>query len=197
MLTEAMPPERDRSREGENPDDPTLLAAIVRGEREALGQLYDRHAGVLLAVAVRIVGDHAQAEDLLHDVVLEAWHRARDFDPGRGTVRAWLVTRMRSRALDRRAATIRQARLAEQVGRDAEPQASTIAARPDGDRMRRHLQGLPADLAEVVEMAYFDGLSFSDIARQLGIPIGTVKSRMARALQVLRERLAGGKGGHS
>ena len=181
--------------QSEDGDDVGLLSALVRGERDALGRLYDRHAGVLLALAVRILGDRAQAEDLLHDVVLEAWHRARDFDPARGTVRAWLVTRMRSRALDRRASAIRQSRLVELASHDAGAQAAeAMAARPDRDRVRQQLLGLPPELGEVVEMAYFDGLTFSDIAAQLAIPIGTVKSRMARALGVLRERLAGAKG---
>jgi RNA polymerase sigma-70 factor (ECF subfamily) len=175
--------------------DTALMAAIVRGEREALGLLYDRHAGAMLALGVRILGDRGLAEDVLHDVFLEAWNRARDFDPARGSVRAWLVTRMRSRALDRRTATTRQARLAEQVGRDVDhPPAATPTAVPDGDRLRRQLAGLHAELLEVVELAYFDGLTSSDIARHLNIPIGTVKSRMARALQALRDRLAPGGG---
>jgi RNA polymerase sigma-70 factor, ECF subfamily len=204
MLMEAMVGGQQRRRVDEQQeDDGDLLTAIVRGDREALGRLYDRHAGVLLALGMRILGDRAQAEDLLHDVVLEAWHRAADFDPARGSVRAWLVTRMRSRALDRRAAASRQARLAEQVGRDAEAGAThaqpadALAARPDRDRIRQHLAGLSAELTEVVDLAYFDGLSFSDIAARLSIPLGTVKSRMARALQLLRERLAAPMGGRS
>jgi RNA polymerase sigma-70 factor, ECF subfamily len=198
MLMPVQVGERGRDRVAETEDDVDLLAAIVRGEREALGRLYDRHAGVLLALGVRILGDRAPAEDLLHDVVLEAWHRARDFDPSRGTVRAWLVTRMRSRALDRRASTSRQARLAEQEGRDAGALAAdTMAARPDRDRLRQHLLGLPTELTEVIELAYFDGQTSSDIATRLGLPIGTVKSRMARALGLLRERLAGPPGGQS
>ena len=195
MLTQATADRRGpaaRSSEADSAEDTALLAAIVRGEREALGRLYDRHAAVLLALGLRILGDRGLAEDVLHDVVLEAWHRARDFDPGRGTVRAWLVTRMRSRALDRRTASTRQARLAEQAGRDGENRItpSAMAAVPDGARVRRQLADLPADLVQVVELAYFEGQSFSDIARQLGIPIGTVKSRMARALHLLRERMA-------
>ena len=191
MLTATMAADGQPERVPEQRDDADLMAAIVRGEREALGQLYDRHAGVLLALGIRVLGDRGQAEDVLHDVVLEAWHRARDFDPTRGNVRAWLVTRMRSRALDRRASTSRQARLAEQAGREPEPPASdALAARPDRERIRQQLLGLPAELTEVIELSYFEGLSSSDIASRLAIPIGTVKSRVARALQLLRERLA-------
>ena len=194
VLTQAagQPDPRSSGHDSESAEDPALMAAIVRGDRQALGRLYDRHAPVLLALAMRILGDRGLAEDVLHDVVLEAWHRARDFDPARGSVRAWLVTRMRSRALDRRIAAGRQARLAEQAGRDGEKRitASAMVAVSDGERVRRQLAGLPGDLVQVIELAYFEGLSFSDIARQLSIPIGTVKSRMARALQLLRERLA-------
>src|SRR5215510_10120109 len=95
------------------PDDAALVAAAARGDKPALGVLYDRHARLLLAVGLRILGDRGAAEDVLHDVFLEAWHQAAAFDPARGSVRAWLVTRMRSRALDRRATVSRQARLAD------------------------------------------------------------------------------------
>jgi RNA polymerase sigma-70 factor (ECF subfamily) len=170
--------------------DAELIAALVRGEREALGALYDRHAGVLLALAVRLVGIRALAEELLHDVFLEAWHHARDFDPSRGSVRAWLLTRTRSRALDRRAAHARQVKLAERAS--VEPSfapESDPGAPLDAARLRAGLGSLAPDLVRVVELAYFEGLSSSEIAQALGIPIGTVKSRMARALAGLREQL--------
>ena len=80
--------------------DAGLVAAIARGDREALSALYERHSGVLLGLAMRIVRDRREAEDLLHDVFLEAWRSAKNFDPKRGRVRTWLAIRMRSRALD-------------------------------------------------------------------------------------------------
>src|SRR5262245_29250764 len=83
-------------------DDERLIARAVGGSRDALAELYDRHAPLLLGLGARILGDRGLAEDVLHDVFLEAWHHAREYDPARGTVRAWLVTRMRSRSLDRR-----------------------------------------------------------------------------------------------
>lgn len=177
-------------------DDDALVVALARGDQAALGQLYDRHAGILLALGLRIIGDRAVAEDVLHDVFLEAWHRARDFDRGRGTVRAWLVTRMRSRALDRRATSQRHARLAEEMNRGAELVARPpdVSAPVDGERLRHHVQGLPPELTTVIELAYFEGLSSAQIALRLHIPAGTVKSRMARALSTLREDL-GAEGG--
>src|SRR2546423_3728163 len=169
--------------------DAELMAALVRGDREALAALYDRHAGVLLALASRLLGDRPQAEELLHDVFLEAWHHARDFDPTRGSVRAWLVTRTRSRAFDRRSARARQGRLAEEAAREhtARTGDADASAPVDAARVRVEVGRLPGELVAVLEMAYFEGLSSSEIADALGIPLGTVKSRMARPLSLLRE----------
>jgi RNA polymerase sigma-70 factor (ECF subfamily) len=186
----AMPPD----------DDNVLAAALARGDRTALGRLYDRHAGILLALGFRILGDRGRAEDVLHDVFLEAWNHARDFDPARGTMRAWLATRMRSRALDRRTSALRQQRLAEaatdeaaaaQTSPDGGPEA---LAAIDGGRIQNVVSGMPPELSIIIELSYFQGLSSSETARRLEIPIGTVKSRMARALALLRQDLgdAGG-----
>jgi RNA polymerase sigma-70 factor (ECF subfamily) len=171
--------------------DNPLMEALARGDQAALATIYDRHAGVLLAVGLRILGDRIVAEDVLHDVFLEAWHHAADFDPARGSVRAWLVTRMRSRALDRRATAARQARLASDVKREigAGEAVSNGESPIDGERVRAHIAGLPAELGAVIELAYFDGLSSTEIAARLGIPVGTVKSRTARALATLRAGL--------
>jgi RNA polymerase sigma-70 factor (ECF subfamily) len=170
-------------------DDAHLVAAVVRGERAALATIYDRHASLLLALGVRILGDRAQAEDVLHDVFLEAWHQARQFDPSRGTLRAWLVTRMRSRALDRRGKVVRATRLAETAAKESGGPAGEAIAGADRERVRQGVAGLPEDLAAVVDLAYFDGLSASEIAERIGIPIGTVKSRLARAIATLRQHL--------
>ena len=173
---------------GDAAADAALMVALVRGERDALAALYDRHAGVLLALATRLLGDRPQAEELLHDVFLEAWHHARDFDPARGSVRAWLVTRTRSRAFDRRAARARHGRLAEEAAREHSALAQPDGGVPlDAARVRQEVSRLPAELVTVLEMAYFEGLCFSEIGEALQIPLGTVKSRMARALSLLRE----------
>jgi RNA polymerase sigma-70 factor (ECF subfamily) len=190
-------PARPPAREGDIGADPggdvSLMSALAAGDRQALGQLYDRQGPLLLALGLRILGDRAVAEDVLHDVFLEAWHHAREFDPTRGTVRAWLVTRMRSRCLDRRATVTRQQRLAEDAARQQDTTAlpDETAGHVDGARVRSQLGALSPDLGAVVELAYFDGLTSSEIARRLQIPIGTVKSRMARALESMRQGLLG------
>ncbi len=167
-------------------EDVALVAAMARGDNRALAALYDRYGGLLLAIGTRMLGRPKDAEDLLHDVFLEAWRRSADYDPARGTVRAWLSTRMRSRALDR----IRSAGRVSNVPLEAAPPAEVSAGEdPDGaDRVavRAALAALPEEQRIVLELAYYAGMSSSEVAERLGVPIGTVKSRTAAALRKLR-----------
>ena len=174
-------------------EDVALVHAMARGDREALAQLYDRHAGGMLALAQRIAGRAAEAEDLLHDVFLEAWRHAADYDRTRGSVKSWLLLRTRSRSLDVR----KSARLSKQAsGLDDSWLAQLVdsstegAAAPDQARVRRVLLALPAEQREVLLLGYFEGLSSSEIAEQVGVPLGTVKSRVAAALAALRGALS-------
>jgi RNA polymerase sigma-70 factor (ECF subfamily) len=139
---------------------------------------------MLLALGRRILGDRREAEDVLHDVFLEAWHKATDYDQERGTVRAWLLMRMRSRALDRRKAAA-FARRVEEPTQDALGQED-LTLTPDRERVRRALNELPLEQRQVLELGYFEGLSSSEIAARLHAPVGTVKSRVAAALAKLR-----------
>lgn len=140
-------------------------------------------------MAMRIVRERREAEDLLHDVLLEAWRAAKDFDPKRGRVRTWLAIRMRSRALDLQ----KSARVSRNAGdagleviEDEREQGS-----PDHARIRSAVAALGAEHRSVVGLAYFEGLSCSEIASKIDIPIGTVKSRLAAGMQRLREGLGG------
>jgi RNA polymerase sigma-70 factor (ECF subfamily) len=170
--------------------DAALVRRVAAGDDAALAALYDRYASVMLAIAVRILGDRREAEDLLHDVFLEVWKQAHTFDENRGSARGWLFLRMRSRALDRRksAAFSRRSDSAPQQRADA-ADAPDVAA--DREAMRRALAQLPDAHRQALELGYYEGLSSSEIAERLGVPIGTVKSRVARALACLRELLAG------
>jgi RNA polymerase sigma-70 factor, ECF subfamily len=178
---------------GEGPEDAELDAALVArmvaGDRSALAALYGRHQGLLLGLALRIVRQRKEAEDLLHDVFLEVWRSAKDFDPKRGRVRTWLAIRMRSRALD----VQKSARVSRNAG-DA-GLALIIdelpSVNPDHGKVVGALAALGADQRAVIELAYFQGLSCSEIAEQLRIPIGTVKSRIAAGLDRLRSRIVG------
>ncbi len=170
-------------------DDAALVQAMAAGDRDALATLYERHCQVLLGLALRIVRERREAEDLLHDVFLEAWRCAKDFDPKRGRVRTWLAIRMRSRALDLQ----KSARVSRNAGDAGLEQMidDRERANPDHTRVRDALASLGDDQRRVLELAYFDGLSCSEIAERIAIPIGTVKSRLAAAMLKLREAVGG------
>jgi RNA polymerase sigma-70 factor (ECF subfamily) len=168
-------------------EDEVLVAAMAAGDRAALATLYERHSSLLLGLALRIVRERREAEDLLHDVFLEAWRTAKDFDPKRGRVRTWLAIRMRSRALDLQ----KSARVSRNTGDGGlELLVDEVdAASPDHGRVRRALAELGTDQRRVLELAYFEGLSCTEIAERVAIPVGTVKSRIAAGLDRLRSGL--------
>jgi RNA polymerase sigma-70 factor (ECF subfamily) len=168
-------------------EDEVLVAAMAAGDRAALATLYERHASLLLGLALRIVRERREAEDLLHDVFLEAWRTAKDFDPKRGRVRTWLAIRMRSRALDLQ----KSARVSRNTGDGGLELLvdEADAASPDHGRVRRALAELATDQRRVLELAYFEGLSCTEIAERVAIPVGTVKSRIAAGLDRLRSGL--------
>ncbi len=176
-------------------EDEVLVAAMAAGDRAALATLYERHGSLLLGLALRIVRERREAEDLLHDVFLEAWRTAKDFDPKRGRVRTWLAIRMRSRALDLQ----KSARVSRNTGDGGLELLvdEADAASPDHGRVRRALAELGTDQRRVLELAYFEGLSCTEIAERIAIPVGTVKSRIAAGLDRLRSGLlsAGARGG--
>lgn len=173
------------------------LAALARGDRLALARLYDRYASVLMALGVRLLGERREAEDILHDVFVEVWKHAGDYDPERATVKTWLVLRMRSRCLDRlrsaghsrrESLTDREETTLERARSDT-PGAGAMDDRVDAGRLRGVLAELPEEQRMVIVLGFFDGLSSSEIAQELGIPIGTVKSRVRSAMGKLRQAL--------
>jgi len=181
---------------GDAKDDITLLRRIARGDRAALGTLYDQHAGALLALAQRVLGRQRDLDDLVHDVFLEAWRHAGDYDPDRGSVKTWLFLRMRSRCLDRvRSHAHSRTDLVGEIEppRGGEPDAEREL---DGARVWARLDTLPASQREVLELGYFRGLSFQEIADELNIPLGTVKSRVGAAILKLRSDYRVSSGGH-
>jgi len=176
-------------REASAEADAGLVAAMARGEREALGALYDLHAPIVMGLARKMLRDQAAAEDLVHDVFLEAWQHAAEFDAARGSVRAWLVVRARSRALDRLGRSARDEKAVDRIALDVDGVVVTPGVSVDGGRVRGLMAELPAELRAVLDLAYFEGLSASESAARLGVPTGTVKSRLARALDQLRRGL--------
>jgi RNA polymerase sigma-70 factor, ECF subfamily len=173
--------------------DVRLIRAACKGDQSAVAQLYDRYSPLLSALGHRILGNPREVEDLLHDVFIEAWRRAKDYDATRGTVRAWLVMRMRSRALDRvRAAGRAKVVLQDdaQIPERESPDDPSVA--PDQARVRAAVAKLPEEQRVVLELGYFQGMTSSEIAKEIQIPIGTVKSRVARGLHALRLAMKGG-----
>jgi RNA polymerase sigma-70 factor, ECF subfamily len=173
-------------------DDAELVEQMARGHVAALSALYDRYAQPLLGLAQRIAGGRSEGEDIVHDVFLEAWRHAADYDCARGSVKGWLFLRTRSRALDfRKSAAVSRSVSASDgawLGLLADPRDDSEA--PDRARIRRVLGGLSAEQREVLLLGYFEGLSSSEIAARVDAPIGTVKSRVAAALAALRSALA-------
>ena len=173
--------------------DRSLMAAVATGDAQALASLYDRTAPRLLPAAIHILRDRADAEDLIHDVFVEAWQRSGGYDPKRGTVYSWLLVRVRSRAIDRlRSLKVAQkhAMLQKPIDETRTSQAVDADRRLDGSAARDALAALPRAQREVIELGYFRGMTCSEIAARCDIPIGTVKSRLSAALKQLRSQLA-------
>jgi RNA polymerase sigma-70 factor (ECF subfamily) len=172
--------------------DEQLLEAIARGAESALRELYDRFAGPMWAVARRLVGDDCRAEDVVQDVFVRLWERAGDYDSARGTVRTWLLVQVRSRSID----VIRSERARSDRERHHDPTVidltnmrtpdEVIAREFESSSVVRALDHLPPPQRQAIELAFFDGLSYRQIAKMLELPEGTVKGRIRLALERLR-----------
>ncbi|MBV9950292.1 MAG: sigma-70 family RNA polymerase sigma factor [Myxococcales bacterium] len=190
-----MSPQPPQAAEGTACSAEGLLARIGRGDAVAMEALYDEHSPVLYAVALRIVGDRAEAEDVLHDAFVLVAERALQYDHRRGTVASWLVTIVRNLGIDRVRRRQRRGQKTEQVlahePAPPQPTPETLTSAAAGSsRIRRALATLPEVQRATLEIAFFDGLSYSEIAERENVPVGTIKSRAARALAALREALA-------
>ena len=179
-------------------DDPTLFAAIARGDSGALASLYDRHAPLLFALCLRILRDRSAAEEVIGDVFFELWRRADRYDPSRGSGVAFLIALTRSRAIDRlRAGRSDRLHLVSATDDAAATTAVAESEKPDQATLRGQVEtcvrGALAGLSPVqrraLELAYFDGMSHSEVAAELGEPLGTVKSRIRQGLMRLRDAL--------
>ena len=180
--------------------DGELVARAAGGDERAIGQLYDRYGAVLYAVAYRIVGQRADAEEVVLDAFAQAWREAPRFEAGRGSVAGWLTMMARSRALDLVRARSRRDRMTASAAAErpnTSPAMSEFRPDPakalDHDERRRQvsqaLQTLSPPQREAIELAYFEGLSQSEIAERLQEPLGTVKTRVRLGMQKLRECL--------
>jgi RNA polymerase sigma-70 factor (ECF subfamily) len=173
--------------------DDDLLHAAANGDERALAAIYDRYRLILFGLILRILHDREEAEDVLQEAFLQVWRRAADFDAARGRAFTWLVTIARSRALDRLRSAGSRARLAEEAGRlphDEVGDAAQDAVKSEqGAIVRQALAELPEEQQKTLFLAYFEGLTQTEIAARLGDPLGTVKTRMRSGMIKLRELL--------
>jgi len=171
-----------------------LLARIARGDKEAFGRFYDAYAPLAFGVIRRILPQPGDAEDVLQEVFWEIWRLAPRYEPERGAPAAWVLTRARSRAIDR----LRSVRRRDvEVGVEhieTAPAATSAddpsAGLPDRELVRGAMGTLVPAQREIVELAFFGGMTHTEIAARLSQPLGTVKTRMRAALKHMREQLA-------
>lgn len=189
----------DRSARTQDPAVQALnaaLAATARGDREALRTLVDRTSAKLMGICLRVLKDRDEAEDVLQEVYVSVWTRAGSFDPGRASPITWLATIARNRAIDRLRSRRSQAGSAgmEEILDlpDEQPDGFALAAAKDeGERVHHCLSTLEEKAQQLIRVAFFDGLSYSDLAARAGVPLGTCKSWIRRGLQRLRDCLEG------
>jgi RNA polymerase sigma-70 factor (ECF subfamily) len=176
--------------------DQEAVKRMAGRDADALAEIYDRHSRAVYSLALRIVGEQAEAEDVVQEVFSQAWGQASKYTPDRGPVVAWLLTMTRSRAIDRVRA--RRARPDGEIADalqlsgltdSAQLQDLTLLTREQVGFLRGALERLPALQRIAIEMAYFEGLTQSEIAARLDEPLGTVKTRVRLALLKLREAL--------
>jgi RNA polymerase sigma-70 factor, ECF subfamily len=188
-----------RREKAERLADEELMPLVGRKDPEAFEVLYDRHGGVAYSLAYRIVGDRAAAEEVTQEAFISVWRSGARFDAARGSVRSWLLSVVRNRAIDFLRS---KAGKAPKLDFDDE---SALEQRPATERteeeaLRRETAGeirgalgkLPGEQSKVIELAYFGGFSHSEIAEILSLPMGTVKGRMRLGLEKIRGELAEG-----
>lgn len=164
-----------------------LVSAIRSGDELAMTQLYERYSPVVYSVALRVLGDTSAAEDILQEVFLQLWRSPDAFDASRGSLPGWLAVITRNRAID----SLRKRKTAADISEIVVSMEPDLASRAEWSRtlekVRGVLGGMPALQRSVLEMAFFDGLTHTEIADKTGEPLGTVKTRIRAGLMTLRK----------
>jgi len=176
-----------------DPDDAVLLQRVAAGDSDALLSLHQRYVNLVYSMALRILGDSHLAEEVTQDVFLKLWQKGERYDPRRGSFSTWLLSVTRFAAIDRLRREGRRPATALQTGeQDAtlaqdRTRRATWEAWEEGRHLRLLLEQLPREQRELIELAYFGGMTHRDLAEYLNLPLGTVKSRLRLGLQKLRE----------
>jgi RNA polymerase sigma-70 factor, ECF subfamily len=177
--------------------DRATLERMARGDQDALGELYDRHGRLVYSLALRIVRDQRDAEEIVQEVFSQAWRQSGRYNAARGSVVGWVLTLTRSRAIDR----VRGRRARPEVAADdaafvdladtAPAVDEQLASAAQATQVRAALESLPFLQRTALELAFYEGLTHTEIADRLDQPVGTVKTRIRQGLLKLRDRLAG------
>jgi RNA polymerase sigma-70 factor (ECF subfamily) len=190
----SVPDERSPHREAAEAADLDAVRRMAAGDGEALAYLYDRHARAVYSLALRVLGDGPEAEEVAQDVFAQAWRQSGRYDTSRGAVVAWLLMMSRSRAIDR----LRARRGLPPSSGDTELTLGLLADRGEGPEssaltaerarlVRRGLEALPLVQRVAIELAFYEGLTHVEIAERLEVPLGTIKTRIRLGLMKLRE----------
>jgi RNA polymerase sigma-70 factor (ECF subfamily) len=189
------PADRPRSSSLKELEDRELVIRLVDRDREALAELYDRHASMLLALAKRVLGSREEAEEVVQEALLQVWNQADRYRSERSSVSTWMVLITRSRAIDR----LRNRKVVERTVAAIEREESSAHASPEGvgavlrhergARLHEELARLPDEQRDVLDRAFFQGMTQREIAERTGIPLGTVKTRTLLAMKKLRAAL--------
>jgi len=171
----------------------SLLERVVRKEESALAALYDRYSGLVFAEAIRILRDNGAAEEILQDIFYQVWRTAEKFDPARGSLPGWLMVVARNRAISR------LRRRSGRIDEELDPNAVSVSINLENaasqnqiiGRLKSVMSGMPDSQRQAIELAFFEGLTHSEIAAKTGEPLGTIKTRIRSALEVLRRSVTG------
>lgn len=173
------------------PDDLDLMQRILRRDQSALGELYDRYGNPVYSLALRILRDSQRAEEITQDVFLRVWNQPEKWDSSKGRLVSWLLTVCRYAAIDLLRAEQRQPNVSETPLEDDSPIPDTESWNPvewqEGQELLKLVNWLPPEQTQVIRLAFYGGLSHREMADKLGIPFGTVKTRLRLGLQKLRQ----------
>jgi RNA polymerase sigma-70 factor, ECF subfamily len=168
-----------------------LVSAIRSGNQSAMASLYDRYSSIVYSVALRVLGDTGAAEDILQDVFMQLWRNPGSFDSSRGSLGAWLAVVTRNRAID----ALRKRRPENDIEDVVISVEADLASEADrtrtAEKVRSVLGSMPAAQRSALEMAYFEGLTHTEIAAKTGEPLGTIKTRIRAGLTTLRKAFQG------
>ena len=171
--------------------DESLMDRVRAGDQTAMAELFDRYGGMVYSVALRVLKDPAQSEDVMQDIFFQVWKGASSFTQGRGSLGAWLAVVARNRAID----SLRRRKPSDSVEDVVLPAKTNLASETERnlmiEKVRAVMQGLPAEQQKLVELAFFEGMSHSEIATKTGDALGTVKTRIRTALMSLRKGIQG------